>query len=50
MVGAMERREHPSKLVHHYTTDGTPIGPEQTGTGGKTAGTGTGTDDEEGGN
>ncbi|MER5642313.1 helix-turn-helix transcriptional regulator [Kitasatospora sp. NPDC002227] len=43
VVEAMERREHPSKLVHHYTTDGTPIGPEQ-GT------DGTGNDDEEGGN
>ncbi|WP_328911657.1 MULTISPECIES: helix-turn-helix domain-containing protein [unclassified Streptomyces] len=39
VVEAMERREHPSKLVHHYTTDGTPIAPEQTDN-----------DDEEGGN
>ncbi|MFJ4597742.1 MULTISPECIES: multiprotein-bridging factor 1 family protein [unclassified Kitasatospora] len=45
VVEAMERREHPSKLVHHYTTAGTPIGPEQNdGT------AGTGNDDEEGGN
>jgi len=41
VVEAMERREHPSKLVHHYTTDGAPIDQEQPGTG---------TDDEEGGN
>ncbi|MFG3053614.1 multiprotein-bridging factor 1 family protein [Kitasatospora sp. NPDC048239] len=47
-VEAMERREHPSKLVHHYTTDGTPIGQEQTSTDSETAGTGN--DDEEGGN
>ncbi|MGK4586229.1 hypothetical protein [Kitasatospora sp. HPMI-4] len=47
VVEAMERREHPSKLVHHYTTDGTPIG-EQTGADGEAAGTGN--DDEEGGN
>ncbi|MDH6107929.1 DNA-binding transcriptional regulator YiaG [Kitasatospora sp. MAP12-15] len=43
VVEAMGRREHPSKLVHHYTTDGTPIDQEQTGAG-------TGNDDEEGGN
>lgn len=48
VVEAMERREHPSKLVHHYATDGTAIGPEQTGADGGTAGTGN--DDEEGGN
>ncbi|WP_354645226.1 helix-turn-helix domain-containing protein [Kitasatospora camelliae] len=28
-IEAMGRREHPSKLVHHYATDGTYIGPEQ---------------------
>ncbi|MET8704183.1 helix-turn-helix transcriptional regulator [Kitasatospora sp. NPDC004723] len=48
VVEAMERREHPSKLVHHYTTDGRAIGPEQTGAGDGAAGTGG--DDEEGGN
>ncbi|MER5353464.1 hypothetical protein ABT093_24400 [Kitasatospora sp. NPDC002551] len=48
VVEAMERREHPSKLVHHYTTDGMAIGPEQTGTDDGAAGTGG--DDEEGGN
>uniref|UniRef100_UPI001CCC9117 hypothetical protein n=1 Tax=Streptomyces sp. LS1784 TaxID=2851533 RepID=UPI001CCC9117 len=48
VVEAMERREHPSKLVHHYTTDGTAIGQEQTGADGGDAGTDT--DDEEGGN
>ncbi|MFC5665014.1 helix-turn-helix domain-containing protein [Kitasatospora misakiensis] len=47
-IEAMERREHPSKLVHHYTTDGMAIGPEHTGTNGD--GAGTGNDDEEGGN
>ncbi|MEU4301908.1 helix-turn-helix domain-containing protein [Kitasatospora aureofaciens] len=47
VVEAMERREHPSKLVHHYTTDGAPIGQEQ----GADSGTaGTDNDDEEGGN
>ncbi|MFE7528548.1 hypothetical protein ACFU7Y_22925 [Kitasatospora sp. NPDC057542] len=45
VVEAMERREHPSKLVHHYATNGTPVGP------GQNDGTaGTDTDDEEGGN
>ncbi|MFE7530805.1 hypothetical protein ACFU7Y_34595 [Kitasatospora sp. NPDC057542] len=48
VVEAMERREHPSKLVHRYTTDGTAIGPEQSGADGGDAGTDT--DDEEGGN
>ncbi|MEV7783662.1 helix-turn-helix transcriptional regulator [Kitasatospora sp. NPDC088351] len=47
VVEAMERREHPSKLVHHYTTDGTPIDQEQPGTDGAVS---TGNDDEEGGN
>ncbi|GAA2753004.1 helix-turn-helix transcriptional regulator [Kitasatospora cinereorecta] len=28
VVEAMGRREHPSKLTHHYATDGTYIGPE----------------------
>jgi hypothetical protein len=46
VVEAMERREHPSKLVHHYTTDGTPIDQEQPGTDAAS----TGNDDEEGGN
>ncbi|MFJ8444357.1 helix-turn-helix domain-containing protein [Kitasatospora griseola] len=35
---AMERREHPSKLTHDHTTDGTRIGPEQADD--ETAGTG----------
>ncbi|WP_198045380.1 hypothetical protein [Kitasatospora mediocidica] len=47
-VEAMERREHPSKLVHRYATDGTPIGQEQPGADGGAAGTGN--DDEEGDN
>jgi hypothetical protein len=44
----MGRREHPSRLVHHYATDGTAIGQEQTGTG-TDAGTGS-SGVEEGGN
>ncbi|MFJ9777166.1 multiprotein-bridging factor 1 family protein [Kitasatospora sp. NPDC101157] len=47
VVEAMERREHPSKLVHHYTTDGTPIGQEQTA---DTGAADASNDDEEGGN
>nr|BEK71253.1 hypothetical protein KPHV_84800 [Kitasatospora purpeofusca] len=47
VVEAMERREHPSKLVHHYTTDGTPTGPEQDA---DSEAAGADTDDEEGGN
>ncbi|MFJ9448368.1 helix-turn-helix domain-containing protein [Kitasatospora sp. NPDC101235] len=47
VVEAMERREHPSKLVHHYTTDGTPSDQEQGADGGAA---GTDNDDEEGGN
>ncbi|MFF7993446.1 helix-turn-helix domain-containing protein [Kitasatospora xanthocidica] len=43
-IEAMERREHPSKLVHHYATDGTAIGHEQPGAPGAS------NDDEEGGN
>ncbi|MCC9312165.1 helix-turn-helix transcriptional regulator [Kitasatospora sp. RB6PN24] len=43
-IEAMERREHPSRLVHHYTTDGTPIGHEQPGA------PGSGPNDEEGDN
>ncbi|SDS48382.1 hypothetical protein SAMN05216371_0017 [Streptomyces sp. TLI_053] len=39
VVEVMERREHPSKLVHHYTTDGIALRQEQAGT-----------DIEEGGN
>ncbi|MFE6056873.1 multiprotein-bridging factor 1 family protein [Kitasatospora sp. NPDC056446] len=49
VLETMERREHPSKLVHHYATDGTAIGPEQTAADGEAAGTGT-DDVEEGGN
>ncbi|WP_327071935.1 hypothetical protein [Kitasatospora sp. NBC_01302] len=48
VVEAMGRREHPSKLVHDYATDGTSVAQEQTGAdGGAIA---TGNDDEEGGN
>ncbi|MFI6449638.1 hypothetical protein [Kitasatospora sp. NPDC050543] len=47
VVEAMERQEHPSKLVHHYTTDGTLIGQQQ---GADSGAAGTGSDVEEGGN
>ncbi|MFE1318347.1 helix-turn-helix domain-containing protein [Kitasatospora phosalacinea] len=33
VLEALGRREHPSKLVHHYATDGTYIGPDQADTG-----------------
>ncbi|MEV4617030.1 hypothetical protein AB0K43_31195 [Kitasatospora sp. NPDC049258] len=45
VLEALGRREYPSKLVHHYATDGTYIGPDQADAGPA------GTDhDEEGGN
>ncbi|GAA1184133.1 hypothetical protein F4556_007566 [Kitasatospora gansuensis] len=47
VLEVMGRREHPSKLTHHYATDGTPADQEQTGTDAAPAGTG---HDEEGGN
>ncbi|MET8629931.1 hypothetical protein ABZW30_40475 [Kitasatospora sp. NPDC004669] len=47
-IEVMGRREHPSRLTHDYATDGTSIGPEQSGT--DEAGVGAGHDDEEGGN
>jgi hypothetical protein len=25
VIESLERREHPSKLVHQYATDGTPV-------------------------
>ncbi|MEU6235520.1 hypothetical protein [Kitasatospora sp. NPDC047058] len=47
-VEVMGRREHPSRLTHDYATDGTYIGPEQSGT--DEAGAGAGHDDQEGDN
>jgi hypothetical protein len=48
VVEAMGRREHPSRLVHHYDTSGTALGQEQAGHDGAAAGAGN--DVEEGGN
>ncbi|MGE7439781.1 helix-turn-helix domain-containing protein [Kitasatospora sp. NPDC001175] len=46
VLEVMGRREHPSRLVHDYTTDGTAIDQDQAAA----EGDGAETDDEEGGN
>ncbi|MGX4731437.1 hypothetical protein [Kitasatospora griseola] len=46
VVEAMERREHPSRLVHHYTTNGTPTDRDQA----SIDAAATGNDDEDGRN
>ncbi|MFJ9523519.1 multiprotein-bridging factor 1 family protein [Kitasatospora sp. NPDC101801] len=48
VIEALGRREHPSKLVHHYATDGTYIGPGQADAE-QTAAEPAGTDEQEGG-